>query len=116
MRATAAIVRQQTRREAYQPPACCFPKPNKPRPGFKTDCTEALLLVAEQRPSAFQGADSATIAEAGARLRAQAGGSLPWLDGGHKDPAHFHGRAFGGYNLWVARDELFGQYYKPGQQ
>ena len=47
------------------------------------------------------------------QVRAAAGGSLPWLDGGWKDWEHFHGRPFGSYNLWVARDELFGKYYSP---
>jgi hypothetical protein len=39
-------------------------------------------------------------------------GSLPWLDGGFKDAEHFHGDAFGDYQLWVMRDELIPQYYK----
>ena len=36
-------------------------------------------------------------------------GKLLWLDGGFRDPDHFHGHAFGSYNLWVARDELVPQ-------
>jgi hypothetical protein len=39
-------------------------------------------------------------------------GALPWLDGGYKDWEHFHGDAFGDYQLWVMRDELIPQYYK----
>lgn len=80
---------------------------------FWPDCTEALFVIAEQRPSAFQGADNAVIQEAIARMRATTGGSLPWYDGGFKDWEHFHGRPFGDYNLWVVRDELYGQTYRP---
>jgi hypothetical protein len=32
---------------------------------------------------------------------------------GHKDPGHFHGPGWGEYNLYVMRDELVPQYYKP---
>ncbi|KAI8466697.1 MAG: hypothetical protein J3K34DRAFT_432899 [Monoraphidium minutum] len=80
---------------------------------FWPDCTEALFVAAEQRPAAFTGADAAVVQEAIARMRAVTGGSLPWLDGGYKDSEHFHGKPFGDYNLWVARDELYGQTYKP---
>ena len=47
------------------------------------------------------------------QLRSYTGGPLPWFDGGYKDEEHFHGNPFGQYNLWVARDDLFPQYYKP---
>lgn len=44
------------------------------------------------------------------QLRGHApGGKLAWLDGGFRDPDHFHGQAFGSYNLWVTRDELLPQ-------
>ncbi|GBF92246.1 hypothetical protein Rsub_05329 [Raphidocelis subcapitata] len=80
---------------------------------FWPDCTEALFVIADQRPAAFQGADNAVIQEAIARMRAATGGSLPWYEGGFKDWEHFHGRPFGDYNLWVVRDELYGQTYRP---
>lgn len=73
---------------------------------FWPDCTEPLILIAEARTGS---ADASVVADATARLRAVSGGSLPWLDGGYKDWEHFHGKPFGSYNLWVARDELFGQ-------
>lgn len=44
-----------------------------------------------------------------------AGGNLAWFRGGYQDPEHFHGAAFSNYNLWVARDQLFGQTYKPSE-
>lgn len=83
--------------------------------GFWPDCTQSLLVAARLRPGAGWGpADNALLAEVEAELRAQAAdGVLPWLDGGWKDPAHFHGGAFGSYQLWVTRDELLPQYYKP---
>lgn len=45
-------------------------------------------------------------------MRAAAGGKLSWVDGGYAEE-HYHGAAWGDYNLWVARDELFPQYYRP---
>ncbi|KAF8059110.1 hypothetical protein HT031_005282 [Scenedesmus sp. PABB004] len=82
--------------------------------GFYPDCTEALLLAGRLRPGAMGPAENALAAEVEAELRGHAADSkLPWLDGGFKDPEHFHGKAFGAYNLWVTRDELFPTYYRP---
>lgn len=81
---------------------------------FFPDCTEALLVAARLRPGALGPAENAIVAEVEAELRAQVpGGQLPWLDGGFKDPEHFHGGAFGSYNLWVCRDELAPTHYRP---
>eukprot|EP00882_Tetradesmus_deserticola_P002943 GHRQ01003127.1.p1 GENE.GHRQ01003127.1~~GHRQ01003127.1.p1 ORF type:complete len:386 (+),score=202.65 GHRQ01003127.1:188-1345(+) len=81
---------------------------------FYPDCTQALLVAGRLRPSALGPAEQALMADVEAALRDHAPeGKLPWLDGGFKDWEHFHGSSFGSYNLWVARDELVPQYYKP---
>ncbi|WIA18589.1 hypothetical protein OEZ85_010030 [Tetradesmus obliquus] len=81
---------------------------------FYPDCTQALLLAGRLRPSALGPAENALMVEVEAALREHAPeGQLPWLDGGFKDWEHFHGTAFGSYNLWVAREELVPQYYRP---
>jgi len=81
---------------------------------FWPDATEAILVEAKLRPpGSLSPSEQAIAAEVEAKLRSYTGGPLPWLDGGYKDEEHFHGGAFGQYNLWVARDDLFPQYYKP---
>lgn len=81
---------------------------------FYPDVTQALVLAVRQRPGAFGPAETALAAEVENELRGQSPeGGLAWLDGGWADPDHFHGSAFGSYNLWVARDELIPQYYSP---
>jgi protein phosphatase 1 regulatory subunit 42 len=81
---------------------------------FYPDCTEALLVAARLRPQAMGPTENTLAAEVEKELRGHAPeGKLAWLDGGFKDPDHFHGQAFGSYNLWVTRDELISQYYKP---
>lgn len=82
--------------------------------GFYPDATEGLFVVADvRRPDAFSPAEKAEIAGYVAKVEALAGGTLSWYRGGYADPEHFHGAAFSNYNLWVARDELYGQTYKP---
>lgn len=81
---------------------------------FYPDCTEALLVAARLRPNAMGPAENSLMAEVESELRGHApDGKLPWFDGGFKDPDHFQGQPFGSYNLWVTRDELFPQYYRP---
>ncbi|KAF6253669.1 hypothetical protein COO60DRAFT_1463078 [Scenedesmus sp. NREL 46B-D3] len=81
---------------------------------FYPDCTQALLVAGRLRASAMGPAENALMADVESALRDHAPeGKLPWLDGGFKDWEHFHGTGFGSYNLWVARDELTPQYYKP---
>jgi len=81
---------------------------------FWPDCTEAILVEAKLRPAGtLSPSDQSLTAEVEAKLRSYTGGPLPWFDGGYKDEEHFHGNPFGQYNLWVARDDLFPQYYKP---
>lgn len=81
---------------------------------FWPEASEPLLLEAKLRPGSFTAADQAVVAEAEEKLRAAHGGKLSWVDGGH-DEDHFHGNNWGDYNLWVARDELFPQYYRPSE-
>eukprot|EP00879_Flechtneria_rotunda_P000599 GHRR01000708.1.p1 GENE.GHRR01000708.1~~GHRR01000708.1.p1 ORF type:complete len:394 (+),score=145.47 GHRR01000708.1:136-1317(+) len=81
---------------------------------FYPDCTEALIVAGRLRPSALGPAENAIMADAEREMRGHApDGKLPWLDGGYKDPEHFHGNPFGSYNLWIARNELTPTYYKP---
>lgn len=82
--------------------------------GFYPDCTQALLVAGRLKPFVFGPAENTLMAEVEAELRSHApDGQLGWLDGGYKDWEHFHGGAFGDYQLWVMRDELIPQYYKP---
>ncbi len=85
---------------------------------FWPDVTEALILAARTRPGVS--VDAALVEHAARKLAsggaAAAGGGAgpsPWLEGGHKDPEHFHGRPFGEYNMYVLRDELTPKYYSP---
>lgn len=73
---------------------------------FWPDVTEALVLAAKTRPGVS--VDASLLDAAAKKL----GGSA-WLEGGYKDPEHFHGRAFGEYNMYVLRDELTPKYYSP---
>jgi protein phosphatase 1 regulatory subunit 42 len=82
--------------------------------GFYPDCTQALLVAGRLKPHVFGPAENTLMAEVEAELRGHSpSGQLPWLDGGYKDWEHFHGAPFGDYQLWVMRDELIPQYYKP---
>lgn len=82
--------------------------------GFYPDCTQALLVAGRLKPHVMGPAENTVMAEVEAELRSHVSdGALPWLDGGYKDWEHFHGDAFGDYQLWVMRDELIPQYYKP---
>lgn len=80
---------------------------------FWPDVTEALVLAGKVRPGVS--VDGALAEFAAKKLAAGAGASAssPWLEGGYKDPEHFHGRAFGEYNMYVLRDELTPKYYSP---
>jgi hypothetical protein len=73
---------------------------------FWPDVTEALVLAAKTRPGVS--VDAALLDAASKKL-----GSSAWLEGGYKDPDHFHGKAFGEYNMYVFRDELTPKYYSP---
>jgi hypothetical protein len=73
---------------------------------FWPDVTEALVLAARTRPGVS--VDAALLAAAADKVGASA-----WLEGGYKDPEHFHGAAFGEYNMYVLRDELTPKYYSP---
>lgn len=82
--------------------------------GFYPDCTQALLVAGRLKPHVFGPAENAVMADVEAELRGHSpDGALPWLDGGYKDWEHFHGGAFGDYQLWTMRDELIPQYYRP---
>lgn len=79
---------------------------------FYPDCTQALLVAGRLKPHVFGPAENALMAEVETELRSF-GTSMAWLDGGYKDWEHFHGGAFGDYQMWTMRDELIPQYYKP---
>lgn len=80
---------------------------------FWPDATEGLFVVSEKRPAAFQESEKAEIQAIVQKVEAYAGGHLTWYRGGYKDPEHFEGAVFSNYNLWVFRDELVPDSYKP---
>lgn len=70
-------------------------------------------MVARDRPGALSASDQALVTQTLDKLKELNGGKLPYFEEGYKDPEHYHGPGFGDYNLWVARDELISEYYKP---
>jgi hypothetical protein len=78
---------------------------------FWPDVTEALVLAGKTR--AGVSVDAGLAEHAAKKLAAGGGAGSAWLEGGYKDPEHFHGRAFGEYNMYVLRDELMPKYYSP---
>jgi hypothetical protein len=80
--------------------------------GFWPDATEGLLVVADNTP-ALTDAERSEVAGIKAKVAAAAGGELKYYNEGTKDPEHYHGPAFGDYNLWAFRDSLLPKYYSP---
>ena len=80
---------------------------------FWPDVTEALILAGRTRPGVSVDGGLAEFAAKKVAGGAAGGGGSKWLEGGYKDPEHFHGAAFGEYNMYVLRDELTPKYYSP---
>jgi len=80
---------------------------------FWPDVTEGLFLVVDNSPAVFSETDTAYVKGLVSKVEALAGGALPYYKEGFKDPAHYHGPAFGDYNLWVFRNSLLPSYYSP---